>query len=134
MIAEKLKVYIVIISVLSVVGGQSADVLSSDRVLERMRVNVQVRISISLSLPPSFSPSHTLHTHTHIYLSYSTHTDISPHTHTHTLTSPYSPHTDISCPSFHTSCEDDLECYPNTYACDGLEHCANGLDELNCKF
>jgi hypothetical protein len=38
---------------------------------------------------------------------------------------------DISCPNFHVSCQDDLECFPSTYACDGIEHCANGFDETD---
>ena len=39
----------------------------------------------------------------------------------------------VSCAQFHTSCGDSLECFPNTYACDGVQHCTNGFDENNCE-
>jgi hypothetical protein len=39
---------------------------------------------------------------------------------------------EVSCAQFHTSCGDSLECFPNTYACDGVQHCTNGFDETNC--
>ncbi|CAI8020827.1 Low-density lipoprotein receptor-related protein 6 [Geodia barretti] len=38
----------------------------------------------------------------------------------------------VSCAQFHTSCGGSLECFPNTYACDGVQHCTNGFDETNC--
>jgi len=38
----------------------------------------------------------------------------------------------VTCPPFQFQCHDNHRCIPEHLACDGIDHCGDGSDELGC--